>query len=138
MDNRVKNAIIFAGGVGIGAITGGIAVMYKLMSSKAFSRALAKMVLEEMFEEPVEVKHSRHSYGFFFDFDSRSEAENVLNQIIEVLETYEVVTVSDVLHIVGQSSEHRDDVYGWITSNRFNVYKTDNGYRLSLPKPSFV
>lgn len=138
MDKRVKNAIIFAGGVGLGAIAGGVGVAYKLVTSKTIGRALAKVVLEEMFWESDKVENSRHRYGFVFDFDSRKEAEDTLDKIIDVLETYDVVTVADVLDILGQSSGHQDDVYGWVTSSRFEVYRTNNGYRLSLPKPSFI
>lgn len=67
--------------------------------------------------------------------ESRGEAEEVLERLVEMIETYDVVTVADYYDLVGIDSSYTDNKYGWTNLNRANVARVREGYVVSLPRP---
>lgn len=82
---------------------------------------------------------SRSSIASRYDFDdiiidSKSEAEEVLEQMDGLLDTYGMVTVADLCDLVGISCEYTDTKYGWTNLRNARVERTRDGYVLDLPR----
>lgn len=77
------------------------------------------------------------------DFDSitletKTEAENVLRSMSDLLETYHQVTVADLYEIVGVSNEYTDNYYGWTDLSTSGISRVYGGYMLVLPPPIYL
>jgi len=66
---------------------------------------------------------------------SREDAEEVLQQMYDILDQYNVVTVSEFLELVGLPDEYTDRNYGWTSSREFQVRRVRDGYVIDLPEP---
>lgn len=67
--------------------------------------------------------------------DSKAEAEEVLERMDELLDTYGMVTVADLCDLVGISCEYTDNKYGWTNLRNAKVVRLrGNEYMLDLPR----
>lgn len=67
-------------------------------------------------------------------FPSRPDAEAVLSQMYELLEQFEIVTVSDFLELSGVSGNFTDHKFGWTDLRGVQAHRTrGGGYILGLP-----
>ena len=67
-------------------------------------------------------------------FPSRADAEAVLTQMFELLDEFEVVTVSDFLELSGVSGNFTDHKFGWTDLRGVQAHRTrGGGYILGLP-----
>lgn len=66
--------------------------------------------------------------------NTRGEAEEVLNQMNEIIGTYGVVSVADLCEIVGVTGEFTDNKYGWSDIRDAYVERSKDGYMLKLPR----
>jgi hypothetical protein len=66
---------------------------------------------------------------------TRIEAETVIERMYDLLAEYDVATVADLFTLVGWTSTHVDQKWGWEALNGANVQKVRDGYILNLPKP---
>lgn len=64
---------------------------------------------------------------------SREEADVVLEQMADILDTYDIVSVADLYELVGLPSTHVDNKWGWSTLHTANVRQTREGFLLDLP-----
>ena len=81
---------------------------------------------------------SRARAGFNYDeitLDSRAEAEEVLSQLSDLIDTYKVATVADLYDLVGITHNYTDNKYGWTNIRNADVQRVRDGYMLKLPKP---
>jgi hypothetical protein len=74
------------------------------------------------------------------DFDdiileTRVEAEEVLERMFDLINRYEVVTVSDFYDLVGITGNFTDEKYGWTDIRGAGVTRVKQGYLLDLPRP---
>lgn len=74
-----------------------------------------------------------------YDFDSivlesRGEAEEVLDRLCELIDTYKVASVADLYDLVGVDFEYTDNKYGWMNLRNAEVMRVRDGYTLKLPK----
>lgn len=74
------------------------------------------------------------------DFDdivlpARGEAENVIDQMYEVVSQYGRVTVADLYAMVGVTSTYVDESWGWVDLRGSGVTRVRDGYLLDLPAP---
>ena len=69
-----------------------------------------------------------------FIFESRADAEQVYDEMFELLDSYGQVTVADYLDMLGISSEFTDNKYGWTNLSGMKVVHARGGYRLELPR----
>jgi hypothetical protein len=77
------------------------------------------------------------------DFDdiiiaTRHEAEEVVRRLYDIIESYEVATVSDLYELVGITSNYTDNKWGWTELPGAGVVRVRDGYLLELPKPQSV
>lgn len=67
--------------------------------------------------------------------ESRSEAEAVLENMIDIVREFDAVTVADLYQMVGIHTDYTDNKWGWDNLSASYVERTRGGYRLHLPKP---
>jgi hypothetical protein len=74
------------------------------------------------------------------DFDevvltSRTEAEEVIDRLFEVVSRYGSASVADLYELVGISGTHVDNKWGWTDLRGAGVSRVRGGYLLDLPEP---
>lgn len=74
------------------------------------------------------------------DFDeiilaTRSEAEEVIGRLFDVVARYEAATVADLYELLGLTAKFTDDKWGWTDLRGAGVTRVRNGYLLDLPRP---
>lgn len=74
------------------------------------------------------------------DFDeivlqSRTEAEEVIDRLFDLVSRYDSATVADLYELVGLSSTHIDNKWGWTDVRGAGVSRVREGYLLDLPEP---
>lgn len=76
-----------------------------------------------------------HDFGEIV-LSSRGEAEEVLDQLIEIISQYQQASVSDLYAMVGISPAYTDQKYGWTDLRGANAQPVRGGsYLLNLPQP---
>lgn len=73
-------------------------------------------------------------------FESQAEAEDVLNEMDEVLETYEFVSVADYYEIAGVSGSgtHTNNRYGWSSLQTADIIRVRDGWTIKMPRPKVI
>lgn len=78
---------------------------------------------------------TRHGYSCDeIILESRGEAERVLSQLNDLIETYEVVSVADLYDLVGIARNWTDNNYGWTNIKNAEVIRCRDGFLLQMPK----
>ena len=67
-------------------------------------------------------------------FETRGDAEAVLNQMQELIETYHNASIADMYDLAGLTSEYTDNNYGWTNLAKAYTERGNGGYILKLPK----
>jgi hypothetical protein len=67
--------------------------------------------------------------------DSRTEAEEVIDKLFEVVSRYESASVADLYELVGIVPTHTDHKWGWTDVRGAGVSRVRDGYLLDLPEP---
>lgn len=80
----------------------------------------------------------RTKSGLNFDdvvFDDRMDANEVLNQMLNIIEQYDSVSVADFCELAGIPGEYTDRKYGWTSLGAAEVKPiSGGGYILKLPR----
>lgn len=83
---------------------------------------------------PTRDRRDRFDYDDIV-FESRGEAEAVLEMMDEMIDRYDVVTVSDMYDMADQSAPYTANRYGWMNLRNAEVARVrGGGYILKLPK----
>jgi hypothetical protein len=77
---------------------------------------------------------ARHDFDEIV-LEGRTEAEEVIDRLYEVISRYESATVADLYQLVGLSSSHTDYKWGWTDIRGAGVSRSRDGYVLDLPEP---
>lgn len=77
---------------------------------------------------------ARHDFDEIV-LESRTEAEEVIDRLYEVISRYESATVADLYELVGLASSHTDHKWGWTDIRGAGVSRSRDGYLLDLPDP---
>ena len=75
--------------------------------------------------------------GYDYDdiiLDTRREAEEVLDRMQDLIDTYGMVSVADLCDLVGINGSYTDNKYGWTRLRDVDVQRVRDGYLLKLPK----
>jgi len=76
-----------------------------------------------------------HNFDEIF-LDSRVEAEQVLDQLVELVDRHDVASVSDLYDMVGITPTHTDAKWGWGNLRDARVRPARGGvFLLDLPRP---
>ena len=84
-------------------------------------------------------RSNRRSRVIGYDYEdvileTRREAEEVLNRMEDLIDSYGVVSVADLYDLVGISGNYTDNKYGWMNLRSAGIERTRDGYMLLLPK----
>lgn len=80
--------------------------------------------------------HSRTVYDIDdIVIDNRGEADEVLERMDELMDTYGIVSVADYYDLVGETCAYTDNKYGWTSLRTAEVVRVRDGYKISLPRP---
>jgi hypothetical protein len=64
---------------------------------------------------------------------SREEANDVLERMVDIVDKYEVVSLADLLVMLGRPVSAIDHKWGWTYLNTAEVRQVRNGYMLEMP-----
>lgn len=82
-------------------------------------------------------RSSTRRAGYDYDdivLEDRQEAEEVLERMDELLETYDIVSVADLYDLVGKTCNYTDNKYGWTNLRNAEPVRVRDGWLLKLPK----
>lgn len=68
-------------------------------------------------------------------FESRHEADEVLDGLFNLISQYQIASVADLYALSGLQTDHTMGKWGWTELRGSNVRQTGDGYLLMLPKP---
>lgn len=77
---------------------------------------------------------ARHNFDEII-LDQRTEAEEVIDRLFDLVSRYDSATVADLYELVGLSSNHTDHKWGWTDLHGAGVSRIRGGYLLDLPEP---
>lgn len=152
-----KNIILVGVGTSVGFVAGNIFLAIKIIESNEMRKALSNIIADKieklLYEEPVPKKRSssRVSYRSYYNtrnhrtqsryetegivLASRFDAEEVIAQMGDIIETYGCVTVQDYYDLCGyENQEYVNGKYGWSKLDDAKIIRTGNGYVIRLPK----
>lgn len=117
------------GRVNRGPASGGSYVSYDRYSSGPLgSRGPARRELS---------RQGRASHDFDeLVFDTRADADAVLDGLYTILEQYDEVTVSDLYELANVSGNFTDQKWGWTDLRGAGISRKRQGYFLDLPRPT--
>lgn len=84
------------------------------------------------------VERIKSDTGYRFDdviFQSRGDAERVLEVLYEIIDQYKVVSVADLYSAAGVTGNYTDQNYGWEDIRGAKIVLFSDGYLLKMPKP---
>lgn len=67
-------------------------------------------------------------------FDSRLEAESVLERMRDIIEQYDMASVADLYSLAGVSSNYVDNNWGWRNLSQARTRQVREGFLLELPR----
>lgn len=104
-----------------------------------YARYSSKNIRRGSDEERTTVSPRKTELGEII-FETRIEAQNVLEQMNDLLEEYGIVSIADLYTMLGWSnrSTHIDQKWGWDDLQSSDIRMTRGGYILILPKHIFL
>ena len=67
-------------------------------------------------------------------FETRGEAQIVLDELMNAIEQYGVVTVLDAYDLCGQTAPYTSDKYGWMNLENAYIERNRQGYVIRFPR----
>lgn len=117
MNKKIKSAIIFAGGIVIG---------FKL-GTKVYKESLKILISELKEQETTGIKD--------VVFESRGEAERVLDILNDYIHLYGFCTVNDYYETCGLHVDYAYSNCGWLNLKSAKVVRVKDGYTIRFPNP---
>ena len=84
--------------------------------------------------QPQSRNRMRHNFEDVI-LESRGEAEEVLNNLVDLVVDYGMASVADLYDLVGISTSYTDNKYGWTNLSTARPVRVRGGYLLDLPRP---
>lgn len=81
--------------------------------------------------------HRSSAAGYSYDdivLATRAEAEEVLDRMDEIINTYNIVSVADLKDLVGVTGNYTDNKYGWTSMRNASIERVRDGYWIKLPR----
>lgn len=94
----------------------------------------------DMYDTPrkrTKVRSSENRFSEYI-FISRADADEVLSTMLEIIDTYDAVSVYEFLELIGQVGEYTDNKYGWDNLARAKIARVRGGFALVLPDPIVI
>lgn len=80
---------------------------------------------------------ARGRVGYDYDdvvLESRGDAERVLSQMNDLINTYKTISIADMYDLVGEDAPYTHHKYGWTNIRNAEVVRVRDGYMLKMPK----
>lgn len=85
--------------------------------------------------EPSRVRRRRKRQFEDIVLEKRSDAEEVLSALVDLVDNFDRATVGDLYEMIGEESNYTDEKWGWDNLHAAYVERCREGYLLRLPKP---
>ena len=145
MKNLTKRIILGTVTLGCGTVIGWKlckAAILSMINDKEFMKKtvgdfLEREIGEEKLERMAKIYYERDTTPEVI-FSKRSEAEEVLTQMLSLMEKYNMVTVADFNDLIGQTSTIQDNKLGWTDLKNTAIKRVYTGYLFELPEPQSI
>ena len=97
-----------------------------------------KVSYSDYYDRDTKASLPSNKSSYHFDeitLDSRADAEQVLDNLIDLTKEYGSASVGDFCDLVGVDSNFTDYKYGWSNLAKTTVSRTRHGYIINFPKP---
>ena len=132
----MKSIIILSGGIIAGYILGTKIANYKTaVSVNEGMVELRKQLVEEFARKKPSYSNCRQHNFEDVIFETKVNAEEVLNELSEILSNHGSVSVGDFLNLAGIYHGYLDTKHGWTCLNGAYIMRCREGYSLNLPDP---
>lgn len=124
----------------VDAVTDGINMIFLGKNGSHKSSTSSKISYKNFYDNgSSDYRHENSSVrsGLNYDnviLDTRGEAEEVLDRMEEIIDTYRFVSISDLCDLLGVECKYTDNKYGWTSLSRAEVVRVRDGYLLKLPR----
>lgn len=72
------------------------------------------------------------------EIESRGEATDILDQLIEMVDTADVASIADYYDLVGITGTFQDERWGWSNLSEAQIRPRGRNYVIVLPKPEYL
>jgi hypothetical protein len=79
------------------------------------------------------IRPARRNLGEEYPMASRSDAEDVLDQLVELIDMYQVASLADFYEMLGLESSPIDNKWGWSVMRNVSIDQVREGYVIKLP-----
>lgn len=93
------------------------------------------------FAQPAQQRPTNKAANNFRDliYDTRKEAEDVLESLVELISLYGVATIQDLYAASNMTSNNfTNNDYGWLDLSSAKIIRSRDGWVLELPKPILI
>ena len=118
-------------------VTDGIAMLLGTDKKKSRSGSSSYVSYRSYSDDRDDRYRSSRTRSYSFDdiiFESRGEAEEVLDRMDELIDTYRAVSVADMYALAGLSCDYTDNKYGWTSLRSADIVRVSGGYMIKLPR----
>lgn len=118
-------------------VTDGIAMLLGTDKKKGRSGSSTYVSYRSYSDDRDDRYRSSRTRSYSFDdiiFESRGEAEEVLDRMDELIDTYHAVSVADMYDLAGLSCDYTDNKYGWTSLRSADIVRVNGGYMIKLPR----
>ena len=118
-------------------VTDGIAMLLGTDKKKGRSGSSTYVSYRSYSDDRDDRYRSSRTRSYSFDdiiFESRGEAEEVLDRMDELIDTYHAVSVADMYDLAGLSCDYTDNKYGWTSLRSADIVRVSGGYMIKLPR----
>lgn len=106
-------------------------------SSSKKDRQITTVSYRDYYEQQKKPTAYENVYLDFDDiiFEDRGDAEYVRDQMLDILQRYRVVRVSDMFELSRRPSPYTGNNYGWTDMTLARIVPVRGGYMIKMPRP---
>jgi len=111
------------------------------LSSNSPTRVAYDKISTSIARKPERSVSNRARTAHNFDdivLETRVEAEEVIDQLFELVSKYGLASVADLYGLLGVTANYTDEKYGWTDLRGSKPVKVREGYLLDLPRPEVL
>ena len=87
----------------------------------------------------IDTKPTRTNFGLSeIVFDNYDDAAKVLENMVDILDTYGKVSVDEFYGLIGKSIDYTAQNWGWVSLSSATIVNTFGGYFIKLPNPIII
>ena len=97
----------------------------------------SKVSYRSYYDEPRDRREPVVSPAYDYNeiiLETRGDAEEVLDRLTELIDTYKIASVADLYDLVGITGNYTDFRYGWTNLANADIIRTREGYQIKLPR----